>query len=174
MKKRVNFCGNCPFMHTEYDDFAIGDSTTDICTLSSFLKKEEYIISSHNSIDIFYKNDTPKWCPLKDEKIELEYKPFSEKRQKEINDIKSKIIKLSNEIDDNDNIEIDDIKYEKLNELNSKLDLLFKNEDVNIDDFSEELKDSVNEINNQIEELVKSSETLSKTFINLDKNNEKD
>ena len=45
MKKiTVNGCHNCPFMNSEYDDFAIGFSNIDTCLLSKFLKLDEYII----------------------------------------------------------------------------------------------------------------------------------
>lgn len=172
MKKTVNFCGNCPFMYSEYDDFS--DNFTDICTLSKFLNKKEYIISQSDGVDVHYENEPPKWCPLKEEKVELDFKPFSENRQKEINELKEKIITLSNDIDSDDEIDIDDERYSKLEKLNSELDLLFKNEDIDIDDFANELKNSVNQINEQIEELVKASEKLSDTFNDLGDGEDKD
>jgi len=60
----VDGCLNCPFLTSEYDDWAVGHSTLDKCTLSMFLDKEEYIVSMHDNYGPNQDSDTPKWCPL--------------------------------------------------------------------------------------------------------------
>lgn len=170
MKKIVNFCGNCPFMYSEYDSATIGDCYTDICVLANHLNKKDYIIASYDDVDITEGNGTPLWCPLQEEKVELEFNPFSKKRSDEINEVKKELFELTNELEQaeiNENIEDDDKRYDKISELNDKLSLLFNNEGVSDEYITDELKNSVDEIKVQIEEMLKVSEKIGETFKNL-------
>ena len=38
MKKVINFCGNCPFLYSDFNPDSAGYSTIDICQLNVFLK----------------------------------------------------------------------------------------------------------------------------------------
>jgi len=67
---KVSGCVNCPFVSSEFDDYALNYDSTDICTLSKNLGNNEYIIWLGN------RNDeesyaTPEWCPLRNEKFLL-------------------------------------------------------------------------------------------------------
>lgn len=62
----VKNCSDCPFKHTEYDDYAIGDSFTEICTLASNLNLNDYFIDSYsNDKNGSKKKNIPDWCPIK-------------------------------------------------------------------------------------------------------------
>lgn len=58
MELKIKCCGNCPFCVTEYDDYSIGNDTTETCNLAYFLKKDEYYINLYNRSDI----DNIKYC----------------------------------------------------------------------------------------------------------------
>jgi len=64
MDIKVNGCHNCPFLDSNYDDYA----TIDYCSLASHLNKKEYIISIYNNLDSSI-NMEPDWCPLKKEEF---------------------------------------------------------------------------------------------------------
>jgi len=154
-------------MFSEYNDYEGEDSTVEYCTLALFLKKEVNIISPHDGGDIYKSDDSPEWCPLKEEKFEFEYKKYSTKRLKEINDVKEKIIKLSTEMDNDDDIFLEDERYDEINKLNIELDNLYNSEDFNIEDFKTELNNSVKEINDQLNSLLKDTDKLNDVFNNL-------
>lgn len=67
VKTEVIGCGNCPFMVSEYDDWAIGDDSCDTCNLTgnvlgSYMGFEEPGYS------------TPEDCPLKKEDYLITFK----------------------------------------------------------------------------------------------------
>jgi len=63
--KKVDNCRNCPFLCTEYDDYATGDSIIEMCNLSLFNNdKTEYIIDTHDNISKVVDEGLPEWCPL--------------------------------------------------------------------------------------------------------------
>lgn len=142
MKKVVNYCGNCPFLYSDYDDYAMGYSTLDICTLSKFLKYKDYIVSKHDSIGFNEDSKTPEWCPIRKEKFEL---IFNDK---------------NDEIENNDeNIVQDDFKEQidkvqeqisLLEEAGDKLKILFENLDqLSNDDNLNKLNDILNDFKNE-------------------------
>lgn len=69
-KITVEGCSNCPFKHSEYDDYALGFDTLDICVLSRFLNEKEYLIEAYDSYSKEKRHRrlrsvrNPKWCPL--------------------------------------------------------------------------------------------------------------
>jgi len=69
---KVKNCNSCPFLYSEYDDFATGYSTLDICVLAEFKREKNYIVSSHDNCGANPKNKTPKWCPLIKNTISVE------------------------------------------------------------------------------------------------------
>ena len=68
---KVINCSNCPFSYDEYDDFAIGNNTIEICTLSSFYHLDDSIIDIYDMHDDEKITDTPKWCPLKKDSFNI-------------------------------------------------------------------------------------------------------
>jgi hypothetical protein len=92
MRKIINDCGECPFMHTEYDDYAVGSTTTELCVLAKYLE-----------LDYFIDVGTPEWCPLKKEEYSFKFKgdseitsekviaDFQEDFNKKVDEIKDKI-----------------------------------------------------------------------------------
>ena len=174
MKKIINFCGNCPFRYSDYDDFAVGDSTAEVCTLAMYKKFEDYFILFHNGdID----NDdgdgmkTPEWCPLKTEEHTFEFKEFSPERKEKIEIVKKELTELMNFIDNSDDyfdknyIE----KNERISELNSILADLVNNEEFFGDDFNNEINDKVLEIKRQLELLEEATLKMNNTFNNFGK-----
>lgn len=164
MKKTINFCGNCPFVYSDYDDFAVGDSTVDICTLARFLNLENDIISVHNEMGYNDNSDTPEWCPLKKEDYSFSFKEFSEERQKEIDSATSELkelMKIEEQLEDDD-VEL----YDKMLKLNKKLIVLCENEEK-----EESLEELNEEIQKQLDTLAKETIKLSDTFKNLGNEN---
>ena len=98
MKKTVNFCGNCPFSYADYDDWAIGSSTANICTLAQFLKLKDYFISVDNGDEEL---KTPNWCPLKTDEFTFNFKEFSAERKQEIDSTWKEIDELHSYFDKN-------------------------------------------------------------------------
>jgi polyhydroxyalkanoate synthesis regulator phasin len=170
MKKTINYCGNCPFSYSDYDDFAIGYSTADICTLSRFLKlKDDCILVSNGDEEL----KTPNWCPLKTEEFTFGYKEFSTKRQQEIESTKEELEILQNcveKYEDYDNpiaIEMsNNIQnlYNRLGELQSN-----ENEEDSENYFQTELNENINEIKDQLFKLENAGNKLQDFFNNLDK-----
>jgi len=97
MEIKVSCCSNCPFMVSNYDDYAVGFDTVDYCNLTVFLKYKEDTIDAYDSWNRFHECDycknysgdsnkwdetkctcnntsiitTPEWCPLKNEIITI-------------------------------------------------------------------------------------------------------
>ena len=119
----ANDCSNCPFLHTNYDDFAVGYSSTDICNLAYFYNfrnmnhsdwKQQYIISSHNNMGP-NDNPIPNWCPLKTEEVSIKLEEFKGKQLEEIHSIKEQLL-LCNQMMENldTSVENDILMYEQL------------------------------------------------------------
>lgn len=70
----IRGCGECPFRYTNWDDFAVGNDTLEICTISMNLGFQKYFIDCYDT-----KNEeepellTPDWCPLKQNSILFKY-----------------------------------------------------------------------------------------------------
>lgn len=60
----VDGCINCPFMYSDYDDYALGFNTTDICTLALRMDLPDYFINARDASDDNIDIKTPSWCPL--------------------------------------------------------------------------------------------------------------
>lgn len=74
----VNFCGNCPFLWSEYDDYSLHDCTTNICTLSRYLNNQEFVISTSNDMEPELDLLPVSWCPIRSEGgVMVDFKPFS-------------------------------------------------------------------------------------------------
>lgn len=169
MKKTVNFCGNCPFLYSDYDDFAVGSSTIDICNLARFLKKPNDCVSVHDDYGYDTESTTPEWCPLKDEEFVFDFKEFSTERLQEISNIKSDITKIEeffdmreDEVDYDDPIVVE--KNKEISELYYKLDELYNNEDSTEE---EDLNEQLDKIKEQILSLEEVGNKLKNTFNNL-------
>jgi hypothetical protein len=75
---KVTGCVDCPFHYTNYDDFAVGNDTLEICLLKQRMDTEnkvnaDYFIDcwdTKHSEDIVLK--TPEWCPIKSEGVTIE------------------------------------------------------------------------------------------------------
>jgi len=70
MEIKVNNCNNCPFFYSDYDDFAVRDSTLDICNLKHFIGDEDYMLKSHNGE--FVHDGRRGTCPLNKEDFKIE------------------------------------------------------------------------------------------------------
>lgn len=165
MKKTINFCGNCPFMYEEFDEYK-DDPITIICTLSYNNKQDEYIISEINE------NKTPDFCPLKKEELILNFKEFSPSRLEKIRKLKTEIESIYQYFDENDFNPDDEnmiIKNDELKSLSYNLNELNKNEDMQ---FQDELTDSINKIQDQLIKLQEVGTKLQETFNNVDLNDE--
>lgn len=81
----VKNCNDCPFSYREYDDYAVGEDTIEICLLAIHHNQKDYIIDVYNQ---FEKNDcdceevcsciqdiieTPGWCHLKQNNYNIKY-----------------------------------------------------------------------------------------------------
>jgi len=159
MKTTVNFCGNCPFFCSEYDDFSIHDSITTKCNLSAFLKNDEYFISDTDK-------QNPDWCPLKKEEFVFDFRNFSSERLQEIDLIKIEADELEEYFDKNEYYHTDfkDSEFKKSEErllyLYNKLNELYSNEDVPLIDILniDKIKDQISyldEISIKLEETIK-------------------
>lgn len=69
--RTVTGCNDCPFRYSDYDDYAIGNDTLEICTLKMQLDQQKKVNSDY-FIDSYKRNETnkesfktPEWCPLK-------------------------------------------------------------------------------------------------------------
>lgn len=151
MKKTVNGCINCPFYHTEYDDYSMGEPETNICVLSQYLKLDNYFIELDEN------EYSPEWCPIKNEEYTIKFKEFSDKRKNDIIDINKKISEHNYQFDENsDN---DDFDYVANNiesqELYKKFDELITSDDLETynDDIKDEFKDSIEQVKKQLTNL---------------------
>ena len=167
MKKTVNFCGNCPFFVTSYDDFAIGESFTYSCNLSEFKKNEEYFLDSNH--------DTPDWCPLKEEEVTFNFREFSPERLEEINKIDAQIIEIDKYFgihDWEDHHEDEEFikNSDKLRDLYNRLSELQDNEEIPYyQEFQEDLKKALDGIKEQLSVLEQGGINLKDAFSNLGK-----
>ena len=182
MNKTINFCGNCPFYHTEYDDFSVGLDVTNTCCLAYYLKQEEYFVSFENSSEYSTiepidntesKFDSPKWCPLKKEsEFVFSFKSFSKERIDDINSISEKIEEFDKSLENCD----DDYYYtpefeeksKKSSELHKKLSELYSNEEPSFDNsYKEEINKSVDEIKEQMKLIEDATNQLQDVLIKL-------
>lgn len=165
MKKTINFCGNCPFLHTIYDsdDF----KTTFKCSLSDFLNVEfvEYIVDPYDEFN------TIETCPLKTEEFNFKFNPFSNTKLEEIDNVKSEIIEIENFFNEND-YDADNDDHVKLNirlsTLYDKLDELHNNEEQTFD-FQKDLNDNINKIKEQLELLSEVGNKFNQSINDLNK-----
>ena len=171
---KVNFCGNCPFLYSDYNPDSAGYSTIDICQLASFLKKKLYNISVHDECGRDSNSKTPDWCPLKVEDFSFTFKEFSSKRKQEIKVVSDEIDELEDFFDGNycdssyENTTYD-AKANRLQELYTKLQELNKSEE-NVEFFNDEFKQKVEEFKEQIASLEIEGNKLQDLVINLTKN----
>jgi len=167
MKKTINFCGNCPFKYSNYDDYALGYSTVTTCTLSKFLKLEDdCILVSDGEKEL----KTPNWCPLKTDEFTFDFKEFSTERKIEIDSTLKKIEVLQNYFDNTYDVDYDnpDVieKNTKLQTLYTTYNELQSNEDVEYD-FQTELNKSIDEIKIQLSTLESVGNKLQESINNL-------
>jgi hypothetical protein len=153
MKKTINFCGNCPFKYSDYDDWAVGYSTCTVCTLAQFLKLNEYLILVSNGDE---EVKTPDWCPLKTDEYTFNFKEFSVERKQEIDSTWEEIEVLQDYFDNGYDLDYDDPevveKNNKVQALYTKLGELQSNEEETYD-FKAELNKSIDEIKEQLSTL---------------------
>ena len=175
MKKTVNYCGNCPFLYSDYDDFAVGYSTVDVCNLSRFLKLEKDCISVYDGFENDEKIETPEWCPLKTESFSFEFKEFSKERLQAIESAKKEI----EEYDKFFNMREDEIDYddpeviektENITKLYTTLNDLYQSEETfNDEDFQNDLNVEIEKIKEQLKNLEDVGSKLQETFNNIGK-----
>jgi len=174
MNIKVNFCGNCPFLNSDFNPDSSGYSTIDICQLARFLHQTPDHISVHNECGFNPDSKTPDWCPLKVEDFSFTFKEFSSKRKQEIKVISDEIDELEDFFDGNycdasyENA-IYDAKANRLQELYTKLQELNKSEE-NVEFFNDEFKQKVEEFKEQISSLEIEGNKLQDLVINLTKN----
>lgn len=166
MKKTINFCGNCPFLHTIFDneDF---NKTTFKCSLADFLNTEfvEYIVDPYDEFN------TLETCPLKTEEFNFKFNSFSNERLQDIDNIKIEIVEIEKFFDENDyDINDDDHikKNIKLSTLYDELNELHNNEE-KIFDFQNDLNDNINKIKEQLELLSDVGNKFNQTINDLNK-----
>jgi hypothetical protein len=170
MKKVINFCGNCPFLISEYDDYSVGHSTLDCCQLARFLNLKEDYISIHDDIESNLEKETPEWCPMKQEDFTFKFREFSDERKKGIEDTKKKITELEEITED---LDIDSFEFKTKNkelaDSYSKLQTLYETEEIKIDpeldtiptlessifgpEFTDDFNDQVDDIKEQLSNL---------------------
>jgi hypothetical protein len=162
MKKIVNFCGNCPFSYSDYDDFAVGCSTLNVCTLAQFVKLKDYFISVDNGDEEL---KTPEWCPLKTDEFTFTFKEFSVERKQEIDSTCKEIEVLQDYFDNTYDVDYDDPevveKNNKVQKLYTKLGELQSNEEQNDED---ELSKSIDIIKEQLLSLENASIILQESL----------
>lgn len=174
MKKTVNCCGNCPFLYSHYDDWAVGYSTIDICNLSRFLNLNDSCISVHDGMGNDGNAETPEWCPLKKEEYSFKFKVFSEERLQEIESTQNEIEEMEKSYD----MREDEVDYESpefiessdnLQKLYTKLTNLYESEELPDEEvLKNEINDGVEKINEQLSLLKEISDKLSDTFNKVD------
>lgn len=109
---KVSWCGDCPFMNSDYDDFAVGFSTVDSCNLQEFLNTGSSILSIHDNIGHNNSNiNPPEWCPLKLNDFSFHFEPFTKDKQNQVTILKEKIKNIENKED------LNDLDYDNLNSL---------------------------------------------------------
>lgn len=71
----IKGCFECPFRYSDYDDFAIGDDTIEVCTLAQHLRLKQYFIDSYDTKanQSYKKLKTPIWCPVKEKPLLLKF-----------------------------------------------------------------------------------------------------
>lgn len=77
MKKTITGCHDCPFRYSDFDDFAVGNDTLEICTLAQHEQLPNYFIDCYDTKDDGEPKETypaPEWCPLQKESLTLELK----------------------------------------------------------------------------------------------------
>jgi hypothetical protein len=170
MKKiTVNFCGNCPFLYSSYDDYAVGCSTTDECTLSRFLNQDEYFIDVHDGLD--FNSETPLWCPLRKEEYSFGFQEFNLVKTEEIDLIKKEIDELGNFFDS-----LHDESYDSsiINEKSRRLQELYNiladlqssqiEDDLTIENFQKEM----DEVQKKVKFLEEAGSKLQALINNLE------
>lgn len=179
MKKTVNYCGNCPFLVFEYDDFAVGYSSSEYCNLARYLNLPENYIDSYdgfsneNITTVQEKINSPEWCPLKTNDYSFQFKHFSTQRIQEIEKVQNEIEKLDKffdmeeyEIDEED--EEFNSNTEKYKELTIKLGELYSSEEPTFEEeFQSDIKSTIDEIKNQLSLLENAGINLQNSFNNL-------
>lgn len=93
---KVKWCGGCPFINSDYDDYAVGHSTIDSCNLMDFFGMKSNI-SVHDNIGTDPDIKTPNNCPLKSENFSIIFEPFTPEEQNEISLLKEQIKVLEEE-----------------------------------------------------------------------------
>jgi hypothetical protein len=183
MNKTVNFCGNCPFFNTEYDDYAVGLDTTNTCCLAYNLKQEDYIVSFDNSHDYSEiepinncteKFGSPEWCPLKKDEYTFSFKPFSENRISKINSISDSIDELNDFLDSTNDCDSPEFveKMKQSAELHDKMRELLNNEETPFNEsFQTEINKSVDEIKEQMKLIENATIQLHDTLSKLGNEN---
>lgn len=72
--KNIKGCFECPFRYSDYDDFAVGDDTLEVCTLAREMKLKNYFIYMYDTKQNQHaKLKTPKWCPIRTKPLLLKY-----------------------------------------------------------------------------------------------------
>jgi hypothetical protein len=173
MKTIVNFCGNCPFLYSNYDDYSTGFSTIDECNLARFLQLETYTISIHNNMGYDENAKTPEWCPLKKEACTFSFQEFAPEKAVEIESIKKEIEKLNEFFDtltgENYSIEIVGEKTDELRDLYEKLSELQSNQEtVNSEFGTEEFQSQIDEVKEKLSILEDAGNKLQALINNLE------
>lgn len=67
MNIKVTGCEDCPFRNHDYDDWAVGSDTLELCMLKQHIdpSSSDYFIDVYSSRDQDRELVTPEWCPLK-------------------------------------------------------------------------------------------------------------
>ena len=183
MKKIVSFCGNCPFLYSDFDPDCAGHSTIDICQLARFLNLSPDHISVHDECGRDPNAKTPDWCPLKKEQLTIEFREFSDETKQEIEKVKTEIAELEAFFDDNVdyNSPIYITKTEQLQQAYNKLIELESNiedkSNVDLSSFGQEFNESINnqidEIKSKLSYLDTAGNKLQEILTNIGKNENK-
>jgi len=175
MKKTVNCCGNCPFLYSHYDDWAVGHSTIDICNLSRFLNLNNDCISVHDGMGNDGNAETPEWCPLKKEEYSYEFKKFSAQRLADIESTQNEIEEMEKYFDmREDELDYDSPEFiektDNLQKTYTKLNNLYDNEEIfDEKEFQNDLNVEIEKIKEQLQTLEDVGSKLQETFNNLGK-----
>ena len=96
---KIAGCFNCPFLQSDYDDYAVGHSSLDKCVFQQFLDVGDYYISVHDNLGPDPEAETPDWCPLKKESFSFEFKEFDEDTKKQLSRLQEEIESTQQDLD---------------------------------------------------------------------------
>jgi len=168
MKKIINYCGNCHFFHTEYDDYSLGNGQKNICVLFKNLKTPNNISDYFIDDEELEGYNTPTWCPLKVEEYTFKFKEFSSKKIEELKSTTDDIELLNNKFEEYEDTTEYSENNDKLKVLYDKFQKILDSDDIDSEEFiKNEFDNSMKDFKSTIESLEDMSIKLNEQLNNL-------